>query len=170
MDFPPHQQTLNNLTDAAKRTSDRIELLEDVPGAETETAGTERQAGYAYQALGHSQAPAPAIQASHPSTPGLYGGSVGYPAHANLHASGGDTEAGEEDPEYAFAACVSFLCACWSTEHDSCRIGAAQTRITESRREHTCSGAIAPRPQQTGARQNTWQGTTPGLGPSGVLV
>eukprot|EP00961_Rhodomonas_salina_P223348 3020344-Rhodomonas_salina.1 len=156
MDFPPHQQTLNNLMDAAaKRTSDRIELLEDVPGAETETAGTERQAGYAYQALGHSQAPVPAIHSSHPSTPGLYGGSVGYPAHPNLHTSGGDTEAGEEDPEYAFAAGFSFQCACRSTEHDSCRIGTAQTLITESRLEHTGSGAIAPSPQQTGARQNT---------------
>eukprot|EP00961_Rhodomonas_salina_P155971 2100217-Rhodomonas_salina.2 len=155
MDFPPHQQTLNNLTDAAKSTSDRIKLLEDVPGTETETAGTERQAGYAYQALGHSQAPAPATQASHPPMPGLYGGSVGYPAHANLHTSGGDTEGGEEDPEYAFAAGISFQCACGSTEHDSCRIGEEQTRITESRRDHTGSGAIAPSPQQTGARQNT---------------
>eukprot|EP00961_Rhodomonas_salina_P231364 3125169-Rhodomonas_salina.2 len=59
MDLPLHAQTLNQLTDHARRVSDSIELFEDpTGGGETVSAEGEKLQGFAYLSHGHWQAQA----------------------------------------------------------------------------------------------------------------
>eukprot|EP00961_Rhodomonas_salina_P252443 3412154-Rhodomonas_salina.1 len=94
MDLPLHSQTLNQLTDHARRVSDRSELFEDPTGAgEAVAAEGEKLQGFAYLSQGLAQA-------------GQYGSQYDSGYHAyNVYAGYQPAQEAEEpDPEYAFAA------------------------------------------------------------------
>eukprot|EP00961_Rhodomonas_salina_P174972 2360283-Rhodomonas_salina.1 len=141
MDLPLHAQTLNQLTDHARRVSDSIELFEDpTGGGETAAAEGEKLQGFAF--LSHGQAQAGQYGSQYNSGYHAYNAYVGYqPAQ----------EVEEPDPEYALAAGMNLpTCETCGNHHPTsqCRIGAERTRMTESGRDHTGTGVLV---QQAGA-------------------
>eukprot|EP00961_Rhodomonas_salina_P305678 3941999-Rhodomonas_salina.3 len=141
MDLPLHTQTLNQLTDHARRVSDSIELFKDpTGGGEAVAAEGEKLQGFAY--LSHGQAQAGHYGSQYDS------GYHAYNAYAGYHPA---QEAEEPDLGYAFAAGMNLpTCETCGNHHPTsqCRIGAARTRMAESGRDHTGTGALV---QQAGA-------------------